>query len=93
MPAVCLLHLPSFLSLSLSHSFTLSNTLKHTRTLPLLPTHTHTYIQNIQVDIDTVEKFESLRAAEQQYFIDMVKRCKDAGREGVGGCERKSGWR
>jgi T-complex protein 1 subunit epsilon len=33
----------------------------------------------MQVDIDTVEKFESLRAAEQQYFIDMVKRCKDAG--------------
>ena len=32
-----------------------------------------------QVDIDTVEKFETLRAAEQQYFVDMVKRCKDAG--------------
>jgi len=26
-----------------------------------------------------VEKFESLRAAEQQYFVDMVKHCKDAG--------------
>jgi T-complex protein 1 subunit epsilon len=32
-----------------------------------------------QVDIDTVEKFETLRANEQQYFVDMVKRCKDAG--------------
>ncbi|KAF6254930.1 chaperonin complex component [Scenedesmus sp. NREL 46B-D3] len=31
------------------------------------------------VDIDTVEKFESLRQAEQQYFIDMVQKCKDAG--------------
>lgn len=26
-----------------------------------------------KVDIDTVEKFESLRAQEQQYFTDMVK--------------------
>ena len=32
-----------------------------------------------QVDIDTVEKFESLRATEQQYFTDMVKKCKDSG--------------
>uniref|UniRef100_A0A383W8E2 T-complex protein 1 subunit epsilon n=1 Tax=Tetradesmus obliquus TaxID=3088 RepID=A0A383W8E2_TETOB len=32
-----------------------------------------------KVDIDTVEKFESLRHAEQQYFIDMVQKCKDAG--------------
>jgi hypothetical protein len=32
-----------------------------------------------QVDIDTVQKFESLRAAEQQYFVDMVQKCKDAG--------------
>jgi hypothetical protein len=31
------------------------------------------------VDIDTVEKFETLRQAEQQYFTDMVQRCKDAG--------------
>jgi hypothetical protein len=33
----------------------------------------------LQVDIDTVEKFESLRHAEQQYFIDMVQKCKEAG--------------
>jgi len=32
-----------------------------------------------QVEIDTVEKFETLRKAEQQYFIDMVKACKEAG--------------
>lgn len=32
-----------------------------------------------QVDIDTVEKFETLRAAEQQYFSDMVAKCKEAG--------------
>ena len=32
-----------------------------------------------QVDIDTVEKFNSLREIEKQYFLDMVKRCKDAG--------------
>ena len=32
-----------------------------------------------QVDIDTVEKFNSLRETEKQYFLDMVKRCKDAG--------------
>ncbi len=32
-----------------------------------------------QVDIDTVEKFESLRATEQQYFTDMVQKCKDSG--------------
>jgi T-complex protein 1 subunit epsilon len=31
------------------------------------------------VDIDTVEKFEQLRAAEQAYFRDMVQRCKDSG--------------
>ena len=32
-----------------------------------------------KVEIDTVEKFEALRKAEQQYFIDMVKACKEAG--------------
>ncbi|GBF89734.1 T-complex 1 subunit epsilon [Raphidocelis subcapitata] len=32
-----------------------------------------------KVEIDTVEKFETLRKAEQQYFTDMVKACKDAG--------------
>lgn len=34
-----------------------------------------------KVDIDTVEKFEVLRKAEQQYFIDMVNKCKAAGEE------------
>lgn len=34
---------------------------------------------DLQVEIDTVEKFETLRKAEQQYFIDMVKACKEAG--------------
>ena len=29
-----------------------------------------------KVDIDTVEKFESLQATEKQYFLDMVKQCK-----------------
>lgn len=32
-----------------------------------------------KVDIDSVEKFEKLRAQEQEYFVDMVKRCKDCG--------------
>jgi T-complex protein 1 subunit epsilon len=32
-----------------------------------------------KVDIDSVEKFEALRAAEQAYFRDMVQRCQDAG--------------
>ena len=32
-----------------------------------------------KVDIDTVEKFEALRATEQQYFKDMVQKCKDSG--------------
>ena len=32
-----------------------------------------------QVDIDTVEKFEALRETEKQYFLDMVKQCKDSG--------------
>ena len=32
-----------------------------------------------KVDIDSVEKFEALREQEQQYFRDMVKRCKDSG--------------
>jgi len=32
-----------------------------------------------KVDIDTVEKFETLRKAEQDYFTDMVARCKEAG--------------
>jgi T-complex protein 1 subunit epsilon len=34
-----------------------------------------------KVDIDTVEKFEALRKAEQQYFIDMVTQCKQSGAE------------
>ena len=33
----------------------------------------------LQVDIDTVEKFETLRKNEQQYFNEMVKQCKDCG--------------
>eukprot|EP00958_Prasinococcus_capsulatus_P016401 scaffold1809_cov386-Prasinococcus_capsulatus_cf.AAC.30 len=32
-----------------------------------------------KVDIDSVEKFESLRHQEQQYFKDMVQQCKDSG--------------
>ncbi|CAN1295426.1 T-complex protein 1 subunit epsilon [Linum perenne] len=32
-----------------------------------------------KVDIDTVEKFEALRKQEQQYFDDMVQKCKDVG--------------
>lgn len=31
------------------------------------------------MDIDTVEKFDSLRATEQKYFTDMLKQCKDSG--------------
>jgi T-complex protein 1 subunit epsilon len=37
-----------------------------------------------KVDIDTVEKFEALRQAEQQYFVDMVQKCKDAGGQVAG---------
>lgn len=33
----------------------------------------------MQVDIDSVEKFEKLRDQEREYFVDMVKRCKDSG--------------
>ncbi|OAY73387.1 T-complex protein 1 subunit epsilon [Ananas comosus] len=32
-----------------------------------------------KVDIDTVEKFQTLRQQEQQYFDDMVQKCKDVG--------------
>merc|ERR1711937_1124954 len=32
-----------------------------------------------KLDIDTVEKFEELHAREQEYFVDMVKKVKDAG--------------
>ncbi|KAK0574535.1 hypothetical protein LWI29_025152 [Acer saccharum] len=32
-----------------------------------------------KVDIDTVEKFETLRVQEQKYFDDMVQKCKDVG--------------
>ena len=32
-----------------------------------------------KVDIDTVEKFEALRSQEQEYFRDMVQKCKDSG--------------
>ncbi len=32
-----------------------------------------------QVEIDTVEKFEELRRLEQQFFVDMVQKCKDSG--------------
>lgn len=38
-----------------------------------------TYAVMLQVDIDTVEKFETLRKNEQQYFAEMVKQCKDCG--------------
>ena len=31
------------------------------------------------MDIDTVEKFEGLRATERKYFTDMVQQCKDSG--------------
>lgn len=34
-----------------------------------------------KLDIDTVEKYEQLREQEKQYFVDMVKKCKDAGAE------------
>lgn len=33
----------------------------------------------LQVDIDTVEKFESLKETERKYFTDMVQQCKDSG--------------
>ncbi|KAE9592267.1 putative chaperonin Cpn60/TCP-1 family, groEL-like apical domain, groEL-like equatorial [Lupinus albus] len=32
-----------------------------------------------KIDIDTVEKFQTLRKQEQQYFDDMVQKCKDVG--------------
>ena len=32
-----------------------------------------------KIEIDTVEKYESLRKQEKEYFIDMVKKCKDSG--------------
>ena len=32
-----------------------------------------------KVDIDSVEKFEALRKQEQDYFTNMVQRCKDSG--------------
>lgn len=32
-----------------------------------------------KVDIDSAEKFDELRKQEQQYFTDMVQRCKDSG--------------
>ncbi|CAM0910280.1 unnamed protein product [Alopecurus aequalis] len=32
-----------------------------------------------KVDIDTVEKFQTLRGQEQKYFDDMVQKCKDVG--------------
>ncbi|PWA55844.1 TCP-1/cpn60 chaperonin family protein [Artemisia annua] len=32
-----------------------------------------------KVDIDTIEKFQTLRKQEQQYFDDMVQKCKDVG--------------
>eukprot|EP00889_Picochlorum_renovo_P005435 jgi/Picre1/32465/NNA_007811.t1 len=32
-----------------------------------------------KIDIDSVEKFEALREQEQQYFRDMVQKCKDSG--------------
>lgn len=32
-----------------------------------------------KLDIDSVEKYEQLREEEQEYFRDMVKRCKDSG--------------
>lgn len=39
----------------------------------------HKHVLQVQVDIDTVEKFEALRETEKQYFLDMVKQCKDSG--------------
>ncbi len=45
----------------------------------------------LQVDIDTVEKFESLRDAEKQYFLDMVQRCKDSG-AGLVICQWGESW-
>ena len=36
-------------------------------------------LMHVKVDIDTVEKFEELRALEKQYFTDMVQQCKDSG--------------
>ena len=33
----------------------------------------------LQVEIDTVEKYEELRKQEQKYFTDMVQLCKDSG--------------
>lgn len=38
----------------------------------------------VQVDIDTVEKFDSLQATEKQYFVDMVQKCKDSGTPSIG---------
>mmetsp|Transcript_7578 Transcript_7578/g.46609 ORF Transcript_7578/g.46609 Transcript_7578/m.46609 type:complete len:461 (+) Transcript_7578:364-1746(+) len=32
-----------------------------------------------KIEIDTVEKYESLRKQEKEYFIDMVRKCKDSG--------------
>lgn len=32
-----------------------------------------------KLDIDSVEKFEQLRHQEQEYFVDMVQKCKDSG--------------
>lgn len=32
-----------------------------------------------KIDLDTVEKFETLRQTEQKYFTDMVQQCKDSG--------------
>ena len=41
--------------------------------------HCYDGIARAQVDIDTVEKFEALQETEKQYFLDMVKQCKDSG--------------
>ena len=56
---------------------TRAHTHTHTHTL----THTHNAQTHIcaQLDIDSVEKYEELRVQEQNYFKDMVKRCKDSG--------------
>eukprot|EP00798_Chlamydomonas_sp_ICE-L_P022372 gene22372-29475_t len=32
-----------------------------------------------KLDVDSVQKFEELRALEQKYFVDMVQQCKDSG--------------
>ena len=37
------------------------------------------HVRVAQVEIDSAEKYEQLREQEKEYFVDMVRRCKDAG--------------